>query len=139
MITQDIAELRQHALDLFETTLADVPLFIADVDDVEPDEQGVWCVFVVNPDTNEEATIGINSIYDQRGTANLMITQPKGVEIATSEYGAWDIAEIAMRHFRSLTGDDNRLRVIRTIPSRIPNDDGLQVNLLILYRSRHTS
>lgn len=139
MLYQDINELRIHAKALFNGELASVPLFLADVDHEEPDEVNIWCSFTVNPDINVVNTLGNNPTYEQLGIAVLRISQPKDVLLNEGQLDAWEIAEVAMNHFRSFTGSDNRVTVRRFIPQRRNSDNSLIVDLLIYYRSRHTS
>ncbi len=138
MLAQDVAEFNAFAINLFENELGGIPLYITDVDTDEPDETNIWCRFAINPDVNRLATVGENNRFDQLGSAVLQIIQPRSLALSDDQKNAWEIADVAMKAFRSFKGSDNRITINNLEPQRITQDDVLQVNLLIFFKSRHT-
>jgi hypothetical protein len=93
-------------------------------------------VFGFNPDTAIRHTIGIKTVWRQVGIATLQIMQPRNLQIEEGQLDAWNIADIGMAAFKGWRSDDKLTEIANFSVQRIPNDQYVQVNLLIFWRSK---
>lgn len=135
MLSQDRTALNRNMRLALADAAPNLPFYIAD-DNYEPDENQTWTVFGFNPDTSSRHTISVRTIWRQTGIATLQIMQPRNLQIEEGQLDAWNIADIGMAAFKGWRSDDKLTEIANFSVQRIPNEQYVQVNLLIFWRSK---